>query len=110
MIGIKNINFGCHKIPERCFSLNGKPMPFCSRCLGCSIGHIASFLLFIFGSLPTTTVAILLIIPLAIDWSTQEFLKVNSNNYRRLITGILAGLGVGIIIWKLLAFVWRLFQ
>lgn len=110
MIGIRNINIGCHKIPERCFSFNGKPMPFCSRCLGCSIGHIASFALFIFGLLPNISVAILLLIPLAIDWSAQEFLKVISNNYRRLITGFLAGLGVGTIIWKVLLLVINLFR
>lgn len=103
MIDIKNINLGCHKIPERCFSFNGKSMPFCSRCLGCSIGHIISFVLFIFGALPTLAVSILLIIPLAVDWSAQEFFKVISNNYRRLISGFLAGLGVGAIIWKLLS-------
>ena len=101
MIGIRNINLGCHKIPDRCFSFNGKKMPFCSRCLGCSIGHILSFLLFITGNLPSFLVAIILIIPLAIDWLAQEFLGILSNNYRRLFTGIAGGFGVGVIIWKL---------
>ena len=101
MIHIKKINFGCHKMPERCFSFKGKPMPFCSRCLGCGIGHIISFLLFIFNILPSFLFAIILIIPLGIDWSIQKFFLIMSNNYRRLITGILGGLGVGIIIWKI---------
>ena len=100
MTSIKDINFGCHQIPDRCFCVRGKPMPFCSRCLGCSIGHILSFVLFLFGYLPSFLVAVILIIPLGIDWSIQRFLGIVSNNYRRLITGILGGLGVGVIIWK----------
>jgi len=103
------MNLGCHGISERCFSFNGKPMPFCSRCLGCSIGHIAAFVFFIIGRMPTIPIAVMLIIPLAIDWSAQEFLGVISNNYRRLFTGILGGFGVGIIIWKSLLFVYLFF-
>ncbi len=40
-------------------------------------------------------IAILLIVPLAVDWIIQEYFGIESNNYRRLITGILAGFGVG---------------
>jgi uncharacterized membrane protein len=101
MLNVNTINFGCHGIPERCFHFKGKSMPFCSRCLGCGIGHILSFLFFITGSLPSFLFALMLIIPLAIDWSIQEFLGVVSNNYRRLATGIMGGFGVGIVIWKL---------
>lgn len=102
MLNIKSINFGCHKIPERCFSFKGKPMPFCSRCLGCSIGHIFAFLLFLSDKLPSFLFAIVLIIPLAVDWSIQKFLGVISNNFRRLITGILGGFGIGIVMWKII--------
>jgi len=97
------MNLGCHGIPERCFYFNGKPMPFCSRCLGCGIGHTASFILFILGLLPAIPIALLLVVPLSVDWSVQEFIGVQSNNYRRLTTGILGGFGVGVIIWKLFA-------
>jgi uncharacterized membrane protein len=101
MIKMREINLGCHGIPERCFYHNGKPMPFCSRCFGCGIGHIFSLFLFLFGSLPSFLIAVLLIMPLAIDWSVQKFIGILSNNYRRLITGILGGFGVGIIIWRI---------
>jgi uncharacterized membrane protein len=101
MTNFRKITFGCHGMTERCFSFRGKPMPFCSRCLGCSIGHIISFLLFIFNILPSFFFAVILIIPLGIDWSIQRFFLIMSNNNRRLITGVLGGLGVGIIIWKL---------
>jgi uncharacterized membrane protein len=75
-------------------------MPFCSRCLGCGVGHTFSFILFISGALPGLFFAFAMLIPFAIDWSIQEFLGIMSNNYRRLITGIIAGLGVGVFIWK----------
>jgi len=98
------INFGCHKIPERCFLYKGYPMPFCSRCFGCSIGHIIAFILFITGYLPSILIAIILIMPMGIDWSIQKFFGIMSNNYRRLITGILGGFGIGVIIWILVKF------
>ena len=100
MVEISLNNLGCHKIPERCFYFRKKPMPFCARCLGCSIGHILSFILFIVGGLPTFFIAFILIVPLAIDWSIQEFFGIMSNNCRRLFTGILGGFGIGVIIWK----------
>lgn len=99
-MNLQSINFGCHKIPDRCFSYKGRPMPFCSRCLGCGIGHIIAFFLFLLGRLPNLIFAALFILPLALDWSIQEFIGIMSNNYRRLVTGILGGLGVGIFIWK----------
>jgi len=104
MIKNRTITFGCHQIPERCFYFKGQPMPFCSRCFGCSIGHIIAFILFITGYLPSILIAIILIIPMGIDWSIQKFLGIMSNNYRRLITGFLGGLGIGIIIWIFISF------
>lgn len=107
MIQRKNINLGCHKIPDRCFSIKGKTMPFCARCLGCSIGHILSLILFLSEKLPSFFIAFMLIIPLGVDWSVQKFFGFMSNNRRRLITGILGGLGVGVIIWKI---IWMLIK
>jgi uncharacterized membrane protein len=104
------MNFGCHQIPDRCFYFRGKPMLFCSRCFGCSIGHILSFILFLFGYLPSYLIAFILIIPLGIDWSIQRFFDILSNNYRRFVTGILGGLGIGVIIWKSVEFVMIYFK
>jgi len=46
-----------------------------------------------------------LVLPLAADWSAQEFFGKSSNNTRRLFTGILGGLGVGIVVWSLVAWI-----
>jgi len=96
--------FGCHGIPERCLSLNGKPMPFCARCLGASIGHMGAFLLFATRNLPTLAISLIFIAAMGVDWSLQKWFGMMSNNNRRLVTGILGGMGVGAIIWKTLSF------
>jgi uncharacterized membrane protein len=98
------INFGCHGIPERCFYYKGRRMPFCSRCLGCSIGHVVSFFVFSFGTLPSLWIATVMMMIMLIDWSLQYFLQIMSNNKRRLFTGLLGGFGMGVFIWKTLQF------
>jgi len=94
----------CHRIPERCFKINGKPMPFCARCFGCSIGHILSFVLFLTGNLPVLFIASIGITVMFVDWLIQSYFKIISNNYSRFITGIIGGAGVGIFIWTFITF------
>lgn len=79
-------------------------MPFCARCLGCSVGHILAFILFLTKKLPTIKTSLALTVIMGIDWFIQNKLKLFSNNYLRLITGIFGGLGVGAILWKLVNF------
>jgi uncharacterized membrane protein len=44
----------------------------------------------------------LLSLPIAVDWSIQRFLRIESNNVRRFITGLLGGFGIGFIQLKVL--------
>jgi uncharacterized membrane protein len=100
----------CHQIPERCFKINGKPMPFCARCFGCSIGHVLVFvlfltgILFLAGTLPALLIAASGMVVMFVDWSIQNHFKLVSNNYSRFITGILGGGGIGIFIWTFISF------
>jgi len=96
---LKNINLGCHGIPERCLTIRGKRMKICARCFGSTIGHILVFLLFIAGLLPPWYYAVACVGIMLIDWSFQTFLKIMSTNTRRLITGIIGGFGIGCLIW-----------
>ena len=74
-------------------------MPFCSRCLGASIGHIGSLFSYLFQMLlPIWFVPIGLSI-MAVDWYMQNSLKKYHSNKSRLITGIMGGYSVGILIW-----------
>jgi uncharacterized membrane protein len=90
---------GCHGIPDRCLSFNGKPMSFCARCLGASVGHVFVFLLFFTGNLPGVATCLLCIGIMGVDWSVQKYFGILSTNPRRLITGFAGGLGVGGLIW-----------
>lgn len=90
---------GCHGIAERCFSYKGRPLPYCARCMGASIGHIAALLLFLIGNMPSVVIAIILIAVMGIDWSLQKWAGILSTNPRRLVTGVAGGLGVGVLIW-----------
>lgn len=97
---IKNINWGCHSIPERCLILHGKRMHICARCFGCNIGHVVAIILFLIGKLPIWYYSILLIFIMLFDWTLQTFFEIMSNNRRRLITGIIGGIGIGSLIWN----------
>ncbi len=101
---IREINLGCHRIPDRCFKISNKPMPFCARCLGAAIGHVLSIILLFFGVLPNSLLCTLFLLIMLTDWTLQYLKILMSTNIRRLITGILGGLGVGAIIWHICIF------
>lgn len=91
--------FTCHKRPDRSFHYRGKPFPICARCTGLGIGYMLSFvLLFIFGLFPWWWIPFL-ILPMAIDGTGQLFQKWTSNNSRRFLTGMLAGVGLFFVIF-----------
>jgi len=75
-------------------------MKICARCFGSNIGHIFAILFFIVGQLPPWYYAVACMSIMLIDWSLQAFLKIMSNNARRLVTGIIGGFGIGCIIWS----------
>lgn len=87
-----NITF-CHRKPERSFFWKGQQFPVCARCTGIHIGYI-TFPLFMFNIFTLNiwwTIA--LIIPTFIDGLTQAFFKRESNNFLRVTTGLMAGVG-----------------
>nr|NSL49115.1 DUF2085 domain-containing protein [Dendrosporobacter quercicolus DSM 1736] len=97
----------CHRLPDRTFSINGKLMPMCARCFGAYIGHIAALLLLLSDHSPSLWVCAALIALMLIDWSLQEFLGLISTNYRRLFTGLGAGIGIGTLQWHFLIYLCR---
>lgn len=83
----------CHRKPERSFFFKGKQFPVCARCTGIHIGYI-TFPLFMFNVFTLNiwwTIALML--PTYIDGLTQTFLKRESNNFIRVTTGLMAGIG-----------------
>lgn len=86
--------FICHQKPERSFFINGQQMPVCARCTGIVIGYILGIMLCFFTKNESFIVPILLAIPTGIDGFGQLYEKWSSNNFRRCFTGILAGIGL----------------
>ena len=95
-------NLICHRLPERTFKIRGHYFPVCSRCTGFYISlflyYVYTFFFFVEYNNNLIILALLLLIPALIDGSTQLLDLRESNNYLRLATGILGGLGLGIII------------
>ncbi len=90
---VLNFSF-CHRMPERSFFWKGKQFPVCARCTGIHIGYLAyPFFLFDLFSL-NIWVTLALMLPTYADGLVQAFLKVESNNLRRVTTGFMAGVGV----------------
>lgn len=95
---------GCHQLPERSFSHNNNQFPVCARCTGVSVGHVAGIILTIFlvylgyfNEIKLFFFGLFLFIPMGIDWSLQFFFNFFSTNKRRLITGLICGIGAGIL-------------
>lgn len=91
----------CHRIPERTFKINGYYFPVCARCTGIYISGLCFFLLVsmlsITYNINLISLSIILIIPMILDGITQLFGKRNSDNKVRFCTGLLAGVGLGIL-------------
>lgn len=91
----------CHRNPERTFKIFGRYFPVCSRCTGI---YLAIFfyliLLYVFPvqyNLNIIVLALILVIPTFLDGLTQLYLQRESTNLIRFSTGLLCGIGLGII-------------
>ncbi len=91
------ILFTCHCRDDRSFHYKGRKFPICARCTGELIGMLAG----IFSGpfyLPGVPVLALFLVPLIVDGTVQRLTAYESNNRRRLVTGVLFGYGlVGLI-------------
>lgn len=96
------LNLICHRMPERSFFVKGYQFPVCARCTGFYISLIIYFIytyyFFVDYNSFLLIFAILLLLPMTIDGLTQLFEYRKSNNSLRLFTGLIGGIGFGIII------------
>jgi len=94
--------FICHRIPERTFKIRGHYFPVCSRCTGFYISAFSYFIFVYFFYVHYTVMliifAIIMIIPTFLDGFTQLIGSRESNNILRLCTGLIGGIGLGILI------------
>jgi uncharacterized membrane protein len=87
---------GCHGNPDRCLAIGGWRSPICARCVGIFAGYpLAIAALFAFGppSLSRAVMGALLLMPAAVDGGAQALTGYRSTSARRLVTGVLAGVG-----------------
>ena len=89
----------CHRIEERCLHFRSYHMPLCSRCFGIILGFIGISSSMFYGKDIAFSLSCIFIAIMFIDWSVQHFLKILSTNLRRILTGILAGIGLGSFFW-----------
>lgn len=88
------IAFMCHQKPERSFHFRGKQFPLCARCTGILIGYFLGIFIAILTHCRNHLLVLMCIIPMIIDGGIQLLFKKESNNWRRLITGLLGGIGI----------------
>jgi len=94
--------FFCHRRPDRTLTFQGVYFPVCARCTGIYIGALSIFLLDHFVNLAYSAnlllMSMILMIPTAVDGTTQLLKWRESRNWIRITTGLLCGIGYGIIL------------
>ena len=97
----------CHGLESRSFVLGHVAMPLCARCAGIYVGMIGGigvgWLAVKRGLAITGWVALLAVIPMALDGGTQALLLRESTNGLRVLTGLVAGTGTLAWVMTLLA-------
>lgn len=91
---------GCHQMPTRSFFYKGRQFPLCARCTGLAFGEfLFAPVLWILG-FQSVWISVVLIVPLAIDGTLQYVKLIESNNIRRLLTGLMAGVGIATLVFQ----------
>jgi uncharacterized membrane protein len=85
---------GCHQMASRSFHIHGMQCPLCARCSGLLIGEVMLAPLYILLVPQVWWINLLLVLPLSIDGIGQYLGFWLSNNIRRLVTGLLGGIGL----------------
>lgn len=98
-------NIICHGLPDRSLHIKGHKFPVCARCTGLYLGSftiIGLVLIFNWGfNLNLFILGFLMIILTFIDGLTQYLVLRKSNNTVRFLTGLIGGIGLGILITSL---------
>ncbi|MEI6578815.1 MAG: DUF2085 domain-containing protein [Eubacteriales bacterium] len=83
---------GCHCRADRSFFYKGKQFPVCARCTGVLFGYPLGILWLIIFVHWNIGICLLACVPMIIDGIGQQRGKWESNNLRRLLTGLLLGM------------------
>ena len=83
---------GCHQLPERSFFIKEYQFPLCARCTGLLLGYLLGTLIWVFRKI-SIPICIIMCGLMYIDWKLQDLQILPSTNIRRLVTGLMCGIG-----------------
>lgn len=83
---------GCHQRADRSFFIKGYQFPVCARCTGVILASVFAMIIFFIYPL-SAGVSLVLSFVMFLDWFVQRTGIRESNNIRRLVTGLLGGYG-----------------
>lgn len=90
----------CNLTAEHGICIKNFYLPLCARCTGVLAGCIATIFIFLFivrkrkYRLCLHIISFLLAVPCLLDGLLQYVWNIESNNYRRILTGLLLGLSI----------------
>lgn len=94
---------GCHQMENRSFKFKGYQFPICARCTGVFIDEFIAIILIILNLNISIINSTILLLIMGFDWFIQYINILQSNNIRRLITGICGGIGLTFIYYYIFA-------
>ena len=83
---------GCHQMEDRSFKIKGWQFPVCSRCTGILTGQIIGLILYLLKIKISFYIDFIFLAIMFLDWFIQYQNIKESTNFRRFITGNLAGI------------------
>lgn len=104
-----NKYWGCHQLPQRSFFVKGYQLPICARCCGILLGYIISFILIILNIHFNPLFSLIIILPMGLDGIIQFLTSYESNNIKRIITGLISGIGFIQLLFYILKHLYLLF-
>lgn len=96
---MKFFSLTCHQRYDRSFFYKEYQFPLCARCTGMLLGYIGYIILLPIVGVAKVKINIIFLTIMFLDWFIQFLQIKESNNIRRLITGIFGGYGaIGVFI------------
>ena len=97
--------WGCHQREDRSFKIKGWQFPICSRCTGILTGQLIGIYIYLFQLSIPLYIDFLFLAIMFFDWFIQYKKIKESTNFRRFITGNLAGIAQMSILIKCIIFI-----
>ena len=94
---------GCHQRADRSFFVGGYQFPLCARCTGVFLGQCSALIALLFRKSLSPFLSLILLMVMGTDWFIQRVGILESTNLRRLITGIMGGLGIIFIYFHIIS-------